>query len=101
MVAKIYRPSRNLMQSGKGKSNNWVLVFDQESAKEIEPLIGYTSSTDTKSQVRLSFETLDEAKSYATNEGIIFRVEKPHESTPKQVSYPDNFKTNRKTPWTH
>ncbi len=101
MVAKIYRPSRNLMQSGKGKSNDWVLVFDQENAKEIEPLIGYTSSTDTKSQVRLKFETLEEAKSYAADAGIAFRVEKPHESTVKKVSYSDNFNNNRKTPWTH
>jgi len=101
MTARIYRPAPNAMQSGRGKSKNWVLVHEQTTAKQIEPLMGYTATTDTQVQVRLSFDTLDEAESYARTNGIPYSVQPPHSSTPKRSSYPDNFRFDRKTPWTH
>ena len=101
MTARIYRPAPNAMQSGKGKSKSWVLVHEPASAREIEPLMGYTSTTDTQTQVRLSFETLEEAEAYARSNGIPYTVQAPHNSTPKRSSYPDNFRSDRKTPWTH
>ena len=101
MTARIYRPAPNAMQSGKGKSKTWVLVYEPASAREIEPLMGYTSTTDTQTQVRLSFETLEEAESYARENGIPYSVQLPHVPTPKRSSYPDNFRFDRKTPWTH
>jgi len=101
MTARIYQPAPNAMQSGKGKSKNWVLVHEPASARQIEPLMGYTSSTDTQAQVRLSFETLEEAEAYARANGIPYSVQLPHVPTPKRANYSDNFRAERKTPWTH
>ena len=57
MTARIYLPARNAMQSGKAKGDRWCLEFDAETARTIEPLMGWTSSTDMRSQVRLWFDT--------------------------------------------
>jgi hypothetical protein len=101
MTARIYRPARNAMQSGRGKSKQWVLVHEQVEARTIDPLMGYTSSSDMNQQIKLSFETLEAAEAYAQRNGIPYSVQAAHEATPKRVSYPDNFKSDRKTPWTH
>ena len=70
MPARIFRPAPNAMQSGRGNSRLWVLVHELNAAKDIEPLMGYTSSTDTRQQIRLTFDTLEEAKAYAERNGI-------------------------------
>ena len=101
MSAKLFSPAKTAMQSGKAKTGLWVLEFDPESPRKIDPLMGYTSSRDTRSQVRLTFETKDEAIAYAEKNGIAFRIEEPKESKRRQISYSDNFKFDRKTPWTH
>ncbi len=101
MTARIYRPSRNAMQSGRGKSKAWVLVHEAETPREVEPLMGYTSSSDTRSQVRLTFDTLEAAEAYARRAGLAYTVQPAHEAVPQRVSYPDNFRHDRKTPWTH
>lgn len=101
MTARIYRPARNAMQSGKGKSKSWVLVHEPEVARSIDPLMGYTTSSDMKQQIKLSFETLEDAEAYAQRNGIAYSVQPAHDATPKRVSYPDNFRADRKVPWTH
>ncbi len=101
MTARIFRPSPNAMQSGRGNSKHWVLVHEPSSPREIEPLMGYTASSDTKAQVRLSFDTLELAEAYAQANGIPYVVQPAHDSVPKRSSYPDNFRFDRKTPWTH
>jgi hypothetical protein len=101
MTARIYRPARNAMQSGKGKTRQWVLVHEQATPRRIDPLMGYTTSDDTRQQVRLSFDSLEAAEAYAQRNGIAYTVEPAHEPTPKRVSYPDNFRADRRTPWTH
>lgn len=101
MTARIYRPARNAMQSGKGKSKNWVLVHEPAGPRSIEPLMGYTSSSDMRQQVRLSFDTQEEAEAYAQRNGIPYVVQPAYDPTPKRVSYSDNFSADRKTPWTH
>jgi hypothetical protein len=101
MTARIYRPSPNAMQSGRGKSKNWVLVHEPAVAREIEPLMGYTASSDMKSQIQLNFDTLEDAERYARENGIPYTVQPAHTPTPKRASYPDNFRFDRKTPWTH
>jgi hypothetical protein len=101
MTARIYRPARNAMQSGKGKSKQWVLVHEPVTPRSIDPLMGYTSSSDMNQQVKLSFETLEDAEAYAKRNGIPYSVQPAHDPTPKRVSYPDNFRSDRKTPWTH
>lgn len=101
MTALIYRPAPNAMQSGKGKSKSWMLVHELGEAKSIDPLMGYTTSGDTRQQVRLSFDTQEEAEAYAQKNGIAYSLQPAHEATPKRQSYPDNFRSDRKTPWTH
>jgi len=101
MTALIFRPAPNAMQSGRGKSKAWVLVYEPDKAKYIEPLMGYTGSAETQTQVRLAFDTLEEAESYARSNGIPYTVQPAHTPTPKRSNYSDNFRSDRKTPWTH
>jgi len=101
MSAKIYRPAKTAMQSGKAKTHRWVLEHDQESPRTIEPIMGYTSSGDMKQQIRLSFETREEAVAYAERNGIEYRVIEPHEPKRRRMAYSDNFRFDRRQPWTH
>ncbi|MGW9230605.1 ETC complex I subunit [Pseudorhizobium sp. NPDC055634] len=101
MSAKIYRPSKTAMQSGTAKTHLWVLEFDQEAPRRIDPILGYTSSSDMRQQVRLTFESQEQAEAYAKREGIQYRVIPPKEVARQIVSYTDNFRYNRIQPWTH
>ncbi|MFN3549062.1 MAG: ETC complex I subunit [Mesorhizobium sp.] len=101
MSARIYSPAKTAMQSGKAKTGRWLLEFDPEMPKKIDPLMGYTTSADMKSQIRLVFDTREEAVAYASKHGIPFRVQEPKEAKRRQISYSDNFRYDRKAPWTH
>ncbi len=100
MTARIYRPAKTAMQSGAAK-DRWLLEFEPEQPRTVEPLMGWTSSGDMKSQIKLWFDTAEEAIAYATREGIPYRVEKPIEGKRKGMAYSDNFKFNRVGQWTH
>ena len=101
MPARIYKPAKSATQSGLGRTKLWHLEFDQETPREIEPLMGWTASGDTRQQLRLRFDSKEEAIAYADREGIAYRVEEPTESRRRTMSYSDNFKFNRTAPWTH
>ena len=101
MPAKIYRPAKTAMQSGKAKTNVWVLEFDQEIPRKIDPIMGYTSSGDTRQQLKLTFDTQEQAEAYAQREGIEYRVIAPKDANRQVVSYTDNFRFSRIQPWTH
>jgi hypothetical protein len=101
MSARIYSPAKTAMQSGKGKTGRWILDFDPETPRRIDPLMGYTTSSDMRSQIRLSFDTKEEAMAYAEKHGIEFRVQEPKEPKRRQISYAENFRYDRKIPWTH
>ena len=70
MAAKIYRPAKTAMQSGKAKTHLWVLEFDQDQPRTIDPIMGYTSSGDMRQQVKLTFESQEQAEAYAQRNGI-------------------------------
>ncbi len=72
MPVKIYKPARNAMQSGKGKAQSWVLEHEAEAPRSRDPLMGWTSSGDTRQQLKLFFETKEEAVAYATREGLAY-----------------------------
>ncbi len=72
MTAKIYRPARNAMQSGKGKAELWLLEYEPELPQTAEPLMGWTSSADMKQQLRLIFESKEQAIAYAERNGIAY-----------------------------
>jgi hypothetical protein len=101
MVARIYSPSRNAMQSGKARTGHWVLEFEPEKPRHVDPLMGYTSSGDMKAQIRLTFPTREEAEAYARRRGIEYRVLPPKAERRRAISYADNFRYDRKVPWTH
>ncbi len=101
MSARIFSPAKTAMQSGKAKTGYWVLEFDPAQPRKIDPLMGYTSSGDMRSQIRLSFPTKEEAVAYAEREKIPYRLEEPKEAMRRQISYSDNFRYDRRTPWTH
>ena len=101
MIARIFRQAKSAMQSGKAKTHVWELEFAPASARTSDPLMGWTTSTDTKGQVKLSFRDLEEAVAYARRHGIAFEVlpDRTHKKIIK--AYADNFAFNRKVPWTH
>ena len=101
MLARIYQPSRNAMQSGRARTKKWVLEYEPETPRQIEPLMGWTASSDMRSQVVLEFDALEEALSYAEKNGIPYQVFEPHRPTAKAKAYSDNFRFSRKIPWTH
>lgn len=101
MPAKIYRPAKTAMQSGKAKTNLWVLEFDQETPRKIDPIMGYTSSADTRQQLKLTFDTQEQAEAYAQRNGVEYRIIAPKDANRQVLSYTDNFRFNRIQPWTH
>jgi len=103
MLARIYQPARNAMQSGDAKSGTWVLEFAPDAAREVDPLMGWTSSGDMNSQVRLEFETKDAAIAYATKKGIAYQVTIAQKRAHilRKSGYGDNFSHDRRTTWTH
>jgi ETC complex I subunit conserved region len=103
MRARIYQPAKTAMQSGTAKTHQWVLEFAQDSEREVDPLMGWTSSSDTQSQVKLRFESREAAEAYATEKGIEYDVvePKPRKALIRQRGYGENFATDRKGAWTH
>ena len=103
MLAKIYQPSRNVMQSGQARTRDWVLEFVPADAKWIDPLMGWIGSDDMNSQVRLSFPTREEAVAYADRHGIPHEVFEPKRRRHilRQNGYGDNFASGRRQAWTH
>ncbi|WP_420561808.1 ETC complex I subunit [Tepidicaulis sp.] len=101
MRARIYRPAKTAMQSGMAKTRKWVLDYEPEEARSIDPLMGYTSSGDMRSQVRLSFDSREEAVAYAEKHNIPYDIYAPKPRRPKLKAYADNFKFGRMGQWTH
>jgi hypothetical protein len=93
--ARIYKETKTPTQSGHARSKLWMLEFEQDRPRETEPLMGWTSSSDTRQQVRLRFDSKEEAVAYASRNGIAFRVEEPKEPTRKIQSYADNSLSER------
>jgi hypothetical protein len=101
ITARIYRPSRTATQSGVASAKLWILEFEPAAPRQIDPLMGWTSSRDMRSQVRLKFATQAEAVAYAEKNGLRYRLEEPNPVSRKILSYSDNFKSGRHDQWTH
>ena len=89
------------MQSGEGRTKEWVLKFAPASPREIEPLMGWTGTRDMRAEVQLAFATKEEAVAYAEREGIAYQVFEPAPRKMIRKSYADNFKYGRIGRWTH
>jgi len=92
MKARIYKPSRNTMQSGRGKTKQWVLEYENETARTPESLMGWVSSEDTNNQVKLRFESEKDAIKFAKSKGLDYKVAKAQTRKTKPRNYGDNFK---------
>ncbi len=101
MTARIYKPAKTAMQSGTAKTKDWVLDFEPEEAREVEPLMGWTSSGDMRQQVRLQFATKEEAVAYCERYGLAYQVFDAKPSERRTISYSDNFAFKRRDAWTH
>ncbi len=103
MLARIYRPARTAMSSGTAKTKHWVLEYAPASPREVDPLMGWTSSSDTQTQVRMRFDTKEAALEYARDHGIEAIIQEPKVRKPniRPRGYGENFATDRKGAWTH
>jgi ETC complex I subunit conserved region len=101
MTARIYKPARTAMQSGAAKTREWVLDYEPEQPRAVEPLMGWTSSGDMKQQLRLHFDTKEDAIAYCERNNIAYEA---FDSVPQKrarIAYSDNFASTRRSPWTH
>ena len=95
MPVRIYRPARTAMQSGHANTRRWLLEHEPGAARTTDRLMGWTSSSDMRRQVRLEFATREEAIAYAERHGLDYRVEEPHVRRIRPRSYSDNFRSDR------
>jgi hypothetical protein len=100
MQVRIYKPAKTAMQSGTANTKEWVIEAEP-SRKELDPLMGWTSSRDTLNQVVLRFDTRDEAIAYAKRQGWMYTLDEPRERAIRPRAYADNFAYNRIGRWTH
>lgn len=91
-IARIYQRPKNAMQSGRARTDGWVLEFEPAEAKQPDPLTGWAGSGDTREQIKLSFPSLPAAQAYAEREGLAFTVIPAPTRTLKLQTYADNFK---------
>ncbi len=101
MTARHYKPAKNAMQSGAARTREWRLDYEPEQAQIVEPLMGWTSSSDMKQQLNLAFDTKEEAIAYCERKGIPYQVSEPKEIKRRIAAYSDNFSFKRNDPWTH
>jgi len=95
--ARIYRPAKTAMQSGRAQTRKWVLEYEPATRRDPDPLMGWSSARDTLNEVQLRFETLEEALAFARRHRFDYRVIEPQARTPKAKSYADNFRYDRVT----
>ena len=101
MTARIYKPSKTAMQSGLANTKAWALDYEPEQPRQVEPLMGWTSSGDMRQQVRLRFASKEEAVAYCEREGIPYQVFEAKPAARRVISYSDNFAFKRRDAWTH
>jgi len=95
MLARIYLPTKNAMQSGRANSRRWLLEFEPAAIRKVDPLMGWTGTTDMSGEVVMGFETKEAAVAYCERYRIPFEVQEPKAVTPKIKTYADNFSFTR------
>jgi len=101
MTARIYKPAKTAMQSGAANTKSWVVEFEPEQPRQVEPLMGWTSSADMRQQLRLRFDSREEAVAYCERNGVAYQVFEPKPALRRTMSYADNFAFKRRDAWTH
>lgn len=98
---RIFQPAKTAMQSGRRKIKDWVMVFEPTDASRPDPIIGWNGSADTSRQVRLTFDSKEDAIAHARKNGFTYTVREPKQRRIKPKAYADNFAYSRMQPWTH
>jgi len=101
MYAIIRQPAPDALQSGGHRYEKWVLEFPRDHKITVDPLTGNTGTADMMQEVKLDFDTKDDAIAYAKTNGIAFQLLERKQHNPKGRSYGENFAFDRKFPWTH
>jgi len=101
MVARIYRPSKNAMQSGMGNSKLWRLEYAPETSKTFDHVMGYCGSSDMRQQIKLKFESQEAAIAYCERLGIAYELIEEQNRKHRPRTYADNFRYGRIGTWTH
>ena len=92
MKAKIYQPAKTAMQSGIANVRHWIIEYEPEEAKKVDPLMGWVGSGDMRGQLKLKFDTKEEAIAYAERNAISYNLTEPNIRGVIPKSYSDNFK---------
>ena len=102
MSVRIYQPAKSTMQSGRSsQQKRWLLEFEPSAPQQREPLMGWTASDDTRAQLRLWFDSAEEAVAYAQAEHLSYTLETPKPRQIKPKAYADNFRYDKVLRWTH
>lgn len=92
MPARIFQRSKNATQSGKARTDQWVLQFESRRPKRADPLTGWAGGAETQEQVSIAFPSLEAAKAYCLREGVDYHIVPSSEPKLRLQSYADNFK---------
>jgi hypothetical protein len=92
MKARIYRPAKTAMQSGKARGLDWLLEFEAPKPSHADPLMGWAGTSDTQGQVRLRFSSQESAIAYAQKKGIDYTLLPEQPRLLKLQAYADNFR---------
>ncbi|MBS28789.1 MAG: oxidoreductase [Alphaproteobacteria bacterium] len=101
MKARIFQPAKTAMQSGRAKTQIWVLEFEPTRRQQLDPLMGWPGGADTMQQIRLNFGSCEDAVAHAERHGLDFVVQEPKERIIRPKAYADNFAVGRRVPWSH
>ncbi len=95
--AKIYSPAKTAMQSGKAKTQHWLLEFERPAPGRPDALMGWNTMPDTIAQLKLTFATKEEAIAYATAKNIPYVVSEPKSASVAPKAYAENFSYTKRT----
>ena len=95
MEARVYRPAKTAMQSGRAKSRRWVLEYERRARRAVDRLMGWSGCADTSQQVRLGFATKNDAVAFAQRNALAYHIEEPREQRVRLKAYADNFRPDR------
>ncbi len=95
MEARIYQPAKTAMQSGRANTKHWLLEFAPQTARGIDSLMGWTSSSDMDAQVQLRFPTRDAARAFAEKHRLPYRIDEPKQRRVHKRAYADNYRYDK------
>ena len=101
MTALIFQPAKNAMQSGRARTKNWVLKFEPSAPRCVDPLMGWTGTTDMSGQVTLTVKTREEAERFAKAHELEYEIVATAPRKRQSKSYADNFRADKRQTWTH